>query len=150
MTTFEEVIGYIRAALQDTDCDNYQYSNGVLNQQIRFEIITLNNSSIYAEGTAGSFDDNLTSAEKAKIALRIAIRLLLGNSSEFSYKTPVHSITRKNSQQSRLAAFLQGLLDDVSGGKFAIAVDTDFNALVKGFDRYLNSLNTADTAWVGD
>lgn len=146
-TTFESIRGLIRAAVLDLDCESYQYSNQVLNQQIRLTTTLLNYS--YTESPEESFVEDLTAVAKATIALNIAIRLLLGNSSEFSYKTAVLSVTRKNNQQSRLVAFLQGLLDGISGGKFAIAVDTDFDALLQGFDRYINSINIADVAWNG-
>lgn len=151
MTTFEEIRGFIRSAVLDSDCDNYRFSDNVLDQHIRFDIVTLNNDA-YAESllVSGEFNGILTSAQKGILSLRIAIRLLLGHSSEFSYKTPVLSITRKQSQQPRLVAFLQNLLDGLQGGKFAIAVDTDFDALIQGFDRYLSSVNIADAAWAGD
>lgn len=146
-TSFETIRDYIRAALLDTNSEQFIYTDEALNSQIRFSILVFNDDA-YQEGALEEFSDDLTQLEKAVFSLRTAIRILSGLPDDFAYKSPVLTVSRKR-QKADLLSHLQTLLDDALGGQFAIAIDTDFAAIVQGFDRFWNSYDHAEGAWSG-
>ena len=149
---------YIRAAVQDYDSDCYIYSDQALNQQINLSILDLsfdpNNplsedtAVAYSQDGNGDFVNNLTIQQKLMLGLSTAVRLLSGTPDEFSYKSPAISVTRKGAVNTLLDR-LQDMLSSASGGKFALETDTDFNAIIQGFDRYINDYDRATSAWTG-
>lgn len=156
-TAISEVLVYIRAAVQDYDADCYLYTDQALQQQVSLTVLQLSFDPIsgtevttYAQDGDGNFIGDLTSQQKLIVGIKTAIRLLSNVPREFSYKSPVFSVTRKhgNSNTTLLDA-LDEMLTAAEGGRFALETDTDFNAIVQGFDRFINDYNRACTAWSG-
>jgi hypothetical protein len=155
-TSFEEVRDFIRAAVLDMDETNLIYTDNALDSQIRWEL-NLRQSSPYgnndkcnllAEGDRSYFTSILTPIQKSILSLRCAIRLISSKPEDFSYKTPVMSIARKG-QTRELLEDLRRSLADVEGGRFAVASDTDFSALIQSYNRFVNDLDTGLQAWPG-
>ena len=157
-TTLTQIRGYIRAAVQDYDANCYLYSDAALNQQIDLTILELsfdpNNSSSesiaasYEQDGDGNFVNNLTIQQKLVLGISTAIRLLSGVPNEFSWRSPAMSVTRKGGVMQLLDR-LQDMLSSALGGKFALETDTDFNAIIQGFDRYIKDYDRATSAWPG-
>lgn len=159
-TNFSEVRDYIRAAVLDLDTNIQIYSDNALDSQLRFEML-LRNASPYGTddpcfyvqetppvGSTDTFLTDLTAQQKAILALRCAVRIISGKPDDFSYKTPALSVARKG--QSRALQFdLEAALASVLGGRFAIASDTDFGALIQSYNRFVNALNGGIFAWPG-
>jgi hypothetical protein len=142
-TSFSEIRGYIRTVVGDINPVVPMYSNDILDAQIRFVILTINSTDIQ-EGLEGYFTDDLTPAEKAKVTIRVALGLIAPRESEFSYKTPVLSVTRKGGT-SRLYQYLMDLLlnIDTGGNRFSISSETDLEAMLNGANRFLNEYTDA-------
>lgn len=157
MTSISTILFYIRAALQDFDSENRLYSDEALEQNVSLTVLGLSfdpetgvENTDYAQDGDGNFIADLTSKQKVIVSLKTAIRILSGNPAEFSYKSPVISVSRKFSKtQIGLIDSLQEMLDAAEGGRFSIETDTDFNAVIQGFDRFLNDYYRAERAWSG-
>lgn len=142
-TTFEQIRAYVRTIIGDTNPIVPMYTNEILDGQIRFVILTINSDDIQ-EGVSGEFTDDLTASEKAKVSLRVALGLVAPRESEFSYKSPVLSVTRKGGT-NRLYQYLMDLLlgIDTGGNRFAISSETDLEAMLNGANRFLNEYTDA-------
>lgn len=155
-TPFRIIRKFIRAALLDNDKDAFLYSDEALDDQIRFSNLTLDENGSHSEvmGTededhgTGSFTHTLTNQQVLILTIKTAIRILTGVPDNFVYQSPVLSVSRRGGTHSLLLS-LRALLDEVEGGGFAIAIDTDFNALTQGFQRYYNGVSQSTTAWSG-
>ncbi len=129
----------------DTDKDCYIYSDDALNQQINLTNLQLG---FEPDETNQSYQSDLTSKQKLRISIETALRILAGTPDTFEYKSPVLGVKRSRFKND-LVMQLNQMLFDSEGGRFAVSVDTDFNALVQAFDRYCASLDTAESAWSG-
>lgn len=145
-TSFETIRNFIRVALMDYDSTAYIYSDDILDGQIRLTI--LDEALSLTESPSGQFTTDLTNTEKLVIALRSALRMLHATPNNFSYTGPVMSVRRVGGVDG-LILQLEDMLELAEGGKFAIQVDTDFDALVQNFNRFINAFATADRAWTG-
>lgn len=144
-TAFAGIRSYIRAAVRDYDPSCYMYSDAALNGQIRLTIL---GEDSYEESADETFNVDLTKQQKLILSLKTAIRILNGTPRSFAYKSPVMSVSRSG-WVNELIANLETALADAEGGIFAIATDTDFDALIQGFDRYVNGVDRAYSAWPG-
>jgi hypothetical protein len=141
-TTFQVVRDLIRSALLDNDLEALLYSDSALDGQIVFHV-SLTDDPIYALNSASTaFAGELTNLQKALIAIKIAIYILSSQPESFSYRSPVLSVSRTGHNRNLLAR-LETLKDEIEGGVFAIAIDTDFDALVQSLDRYLAAYDQA-------
>lgn len=142
-TTFAEIRSYVRTVVGDFNAMVPMYENDAIDSQIRLVILVLNVTDIQ-EGLTGEFTDDLTSSEKAKVIFRTALGLIAPRESEFSYKSPVLSVTRKGGT-ARLYQYLMDLLlgIDSGGNRFAISSETDLVAMINGANRFLNEYSDA-------
>lgn len=145
-TSFESIRSYIRSAVMDVDADCYIYSNDILNNQIRFTTLKLDDEA-YNEVSSETMGD-LTNKQKAILVLETAIHLISSSPDTFEHKTPVLHVKRKGGATALISS-LQSKLDEISGGAFFIESDTDFDALIQGANRYLADLSRADSAYNG-
>lgn len=145
-TGFSEIRDFIRSAVMDLDANCYRYSDAILNAQIRLSILNLDEST-YTEVSSETFND-LSNKEKAILVLQTAVHLVANIPDTFEHKSPVMQVKRKGIS-SVLLASLQARLDGLTSGSFFVESDTDFNALVKGPDRYINDIDNADRAFDG-
>lgn len=133
----------------DSDKECPIYSDDALDSQIDLTALLLNDDA-YAS-TGKEFTATLTSQQQAIVSLECAIRILSGMPDDFSWKSPVLTVLRRNMKRDLLDKLTE-LLDFVRNGNsmFAIAVDTDFDAIVQSIDRHIHSLDNALTAWNGN
>lgn len=125
------------------------YSDDALDSQIDLTALLLNDDAYASNGK--EFSNTLTAKQKAIVSLECAVRILCGLSDDFSWKSPVMFVSRKNMKRDLLDKLTE-LLDLARNGDsvFAISVDTDFDAIVQNVDRYIASLDNALTAWNGN
>lgn len=157
-TLLSQIRSYIRAAVQDYDSNCYIYSDQALNQQIDLTILELSfdpnnpqNESIsdaYAQDVDGNFVNTLTIQQKLVLGISTSIRLLSGTPNEFAWRSPAMSVSRKGGV-NQLLDRLQDMLSSAYGGKFALETDTDFNAIIQAFDRYISDYDRAMSSWPG-
>lgn len=144
--TFQVIRELLRAALLDNDSEALLYSDSALNGQIVFHV-SLTDDPVYALNSAGDgFAGDLTNIQKATLAIKIAMYILSSHPDTFSYRSPVLSVSRTG-QNRILLSRLETLLDEIQGGAFAIAVDTDFDVLVQSLDRYLAAYDKASRSY---
>jgi hypothetical protein len=123
-----------------------------LNSQIRLTILKFSSSDDYSgeydEGSSEYFSNDLTQKQKLSVSLNSAIRILRGNPDQFEWKSPVMTVKRKGGVHE-LAEKLQEMLSDAEGGRFAINIDTDIDAIIQSFERYTHAIDRSLSAWNG-
>jgi hypothetical protein len=153
-TTYKTIRKFIRAALLDNDKDRFLYTEEVLDAQIELSNLYLDVNGSHAVGTnsdgdpTGFYINDLTNQQVLILTIKTAIRMLSGVPDNFTYQSPVISVSRRGGVQTLINS-LQLLLADVEGEGFAIAIDTDLNALTQGFQRFYNGLAQSASAWSG-
>lgn len=143
-TTFADLAPLIRAALGDYDAQSFLYSDDAINSQLRLLIMTMNDSTFQENGQSFAFTTDLAVKQKAQAIFKVAIAMCSPQSNYFSYRTPIQSVTRSGGAM-QLLAWLQGQLDLVNGGAFAIACDDELSAMLQGPRRYTEALDQALT-----
>lgn len=149
----------MRALLGDyglEDPSDPDYSNAVLNQHINMALALINDDSLDSvevaevppsEGIPGTpadwaFTTDLPRGKRAAIALKAARTVIAPEGTDFAYKTPVHSVTRKGGAQA-LRLFIDQALVQLEGRRLAIATQTDLEAILGYPARFLSDLQEA-------
>lgn len=141
-TAFITLYPLVRALLGDHDAQVRMYSDTVLDAQLRLRLLTDNDPVVLEDGTTRIFTTELTPVQKALLIYRMAKAILAPQADFFSYKTPVHSVTRRGHILS-LRAYLDEQLELLEGGSALLRYDSDLDAMIHGSTRYLSDLNAA-------
>lgn len=142
-TQFSDLYPLIRVLLGDNDDQNRMYSDQVLASQIRLRILTDDDLSVQEDGSSTIFTESLTAQQKALIILRAAKAIIAPVPNEFSYRSPVHSVSRRGGS-IQLLSYLDEQIDTVEGGN--IRMDTEITAILNGAIRFYNDYAVAITA----
>lgn len=147
-TTFEEIRDYVRPLVGDNDASAFRYSDSVLNQHIRLIIIRTDDADIVEDTEANegeeAFTLTLDNKDKALLAYRVAQSLIVHLPKEFSYRTPVLSVTRKGITQELLSHLEDQIIKLENGGSsIAISSDHFIEALINGTQRFIDEFSAA-------
>lgn len=142
MTSFSDLYGFIRALLNDNDSTAYTYSDEVLNSHIRLLINAKDDPNIQEDGSTANFTKDLTAKQKALTTFRVALQIISGTPDEFSYKTPVISVKRKNGILYQ-RMWLEKSIAEAEGGGIGFSYDSDIDHYVNSATDYFDSLNAA-------
>lgn len=148
-TQYSVIRGYARTLLGDFDSAHYRYTDQILNQQINVVILLINDPATFGYVAVDSdyeFVNDLTLASQARLALRVAINLLMALPTKFSYKTPIISVSRDNGGTSALIASYTDMLAEVEGTSLVFASDNELTAFFQGPTRLLRDINDAISA----
>lgn len=148
-TPYSTIRSYSRTLLGDFDSSNYLYSDAILNQQINLVVLLLNEPDTLAYSAVDSdyeFTNDLSLIDQGRLALRVAIALMMGQSTKFSYKTPILSVNRDRGNNSALIASYQEMLSQLEGTSVAFASDNELTAYFQGPTRLLRDINDAASA----
>lgn len=135
------IIGFIRALIGDNDAIAYIYSDDMLTVQVQWTILQLNDLGIQLDG-GGGFTQSLTPKQAVTLSATTAMNVVAPQDDQFGYSVPGLSV-RRSSSTNRIYSHLQNILDQANGGIFAMAVDTDIEAIINGIFRYINDVNAA-------
>jgi len=135
-TAFSTLHDFIKRLVGDGESECSLYGVDLLNSQIRLSILLLNDANISENETSPTnFVLDLTNPNKLRVVLRSAINILDPLPDLFTHKSPILTITRRRGR-----AYVDGLigkLEGVTGGMFAVSTDTEFQAILQSFDRWL-------------
>lgn len=118
------------------------YSDDLIKGHIDWMVVELDDPNIALDDQNDSFTTELSSKNKALITLKIVMNIINPQNSEFSYSSPILSVRRK----TNLIGFkldLENKIDDITRGKFAVATDSDLDAVVNGYRRAYNAIQSA-------
>lgn len=100
-----------------------------------------------AVGDDYEFTNDLTLANQARLALRVAINLLMAQPGKFSYRTPILSVSRDlGSNYAMLIQTYSDLLAEIEGTSLVFASDNELTAFFQGPTRLLRDINDAISA----
>ena len=142
MTNFKVIRDFVRAILGDTDADCYQYSDDVLNQNIRLTLLCYPDATVIEDGSLAVFTTVLSTKNKGLLSYMVAKGVIAPIDDHFSYKTPVISVVRKGGIK-QLHSHIENKIGKINGGAFALSSDTDLEALINGTERFLDEFSTA-------
>ena len=114
------------------------YEDGTLDAQLRLTILEQG----YTESPAHTISEALSLTDQYVVILKTAIRILAGQPDDFSYRSPVLSVSRRK-QTSALIAKLEESLQLIEGGGFAFVCETDITALLDSINRYVNEFSAS-------
>lgn len=149
-TQYSVIRSYARTLLGDFDAAHYKYSDSILNQQINLTVLLLNDTTTFAYTAVGGdyeFTNDLSLTDQARLALRVALNLMLGQPTKFSYKTPILSVSRDTG--NNLAVLIQSysdMLAEIEGTSLAFASDNELTAFFQGPTRLVRDINDAISA----
>lgn len=146
-TAFDEIVGFARVVLGDTDTENFVYTQDAIYQHIRLLTLTqegiLEGASFQEDGLSnGNFTEDLTAKAKAICIFSVAKGLLSPVPNFFSYRTPVQSGTRSG-HTLQLLAWIDENLSKLRGGSFPISSDDELQAILLGPSRFYDQYNAA-------
>jgi len=143
-TTFSSLYGFIRAILGDRDPVRVMYSDDVLDQHISLAAMMLMDSAVVVDEESDplAFTTTLSTTNKGIVVLEAALTILGPNSEYFSYRTPIHSVTRSGGVNS-IISWIEDRLGDLRGGRFAFTADNELIALVNGAERFIDAFDEA-------
>lgn len=146
-TAFDEIAGFVRAVLGDTDSENFVYTQDAIEQHIRLLILTQNGmleSASFLENplSTGNFTGTLTAKAKVLCIFSVAKGLISPVPNFFSYRTPVQSASRSG-HTLQLLAWIDENLSKLRGGSFPISSDDELQAIILGPSRFWNQYNAA-------
>jgi len=147
---FSDLRSYIRSALLDDDTVFNLYSDSTINSQLRFSNLRYG---FTIQEISGDFEfiEDLTSIQIIKMTIAIALRMIAGRPSEFSYKSPILSVVRKF-QKSDLIIFLQDMLDEASsggGGRFSMSRYTSIDSMSQEIQLFFNEFSDSFASYNG-
>ncbi len=148
-TPYSTIRTYSRTLLGDFDSSNYLYSDAILNQQINLIVLLLNDPTTFGYAAVGDdyeFTNDLSLTDQGRLALRVALALMMGQTTKFSYKTPILSVNRDRGNNGALIASYQELLSQLEGTSIAFASDNELTAYFQGPTRLLRDINDATIA----
>lgn len=142
-TAFSDLYDFVKNLVGDGDDECSLYSSAMLNSHIRSSILRLQDSAIAENGMSAEFTVDLTSPQILRVVLRAAISILDPLPELFHHKGPVLEVTRRRGREyvDRLIDELVGL----DGGKFPVAMDTEFHAIFNSVYRWIADFNSALT-----
>lgn len=145
-TTFESLYRRIRAPLGDVNTKRLLYSDDVLADYLRLLILSGNNAAVLEDetlvlGDVGfpSFTQDLSTVNKALLIFGAIRAIISPQANYFSYKTPIHSVT-KSGHVSQLLAWVTEQLDGLQGGAFSWAADNELDAAINDSYRFLRTV----------
>lgn len=141
-TAYATIYGLVRTILGDTSPIVKDYADDVIQGQINWTVIKLNEPAIQL-GDESNFAADLCPRDQVRMSLKIALNLIYPNPDQFSYATPIGFRVSRKGGIAQLIGFIQKQLDDVEGGAFPMAVDTDIRAMLNGYLRYCNDITAA-------
>lgn len=141
-TAFSELHPFIRAVLGDTDPQRQMYKSTTLDSHIRLLTFQQGNLEYQEVGTTAKFNVELTPYQKAKLIYQVAKSIVSQMPSSFSYRTPVHSVSRSNGTV-QLLAYIEEQIAEIDGGVTTMAYDTDLSAILNNGYRFYLSFNKA-------
>ncbi len=95
------------------------------------------------------YEEDLTNVQIAEVVLRAAVQILLPLPDDFTYKTPVSYVSRRDLKSS-LLAYLRMTLDRVTGNFFPMESQGVLELIVKDAEQYVADLNAATSAEVAE
>lgn len=144
-TEFSSLYQQIRSIVGDTDEIVKLYPTGVLDDQIAFASVMLDDSEIVVDETSSplsKFTTDLALKEQAKVAFKTAEGLLAGTPNEFSYTSPVMRVRRKGGTDS-LLRYIRETLDDLTGDTCPLNFDTEYEVLLNGAAKHQDMISDA-------
>ncbi len=142
-TAFSDLYPLVRTILADNDPQRIMYSDGVIDSQIRLRILTDNDLNVQESGSTKIFTTDLTPTQKALIILQVAKAIIVPLSNEFSYRNPVHSVSRKGGVLQLLSNLDEQISElENSNGKL-IRFDTEISAILNGALRFYGDYSNA-------
>lgn len=140
-TAFSSLYGFIKVLVGDGDNECSLYGSDLLNSQIRTAILFLNDSAILEDGTTADFTNDLTNLQILRVVLQSAINILNPLPELFHHRSPILEVTRRRGRE--YVESLKDKLDEVSGDRFPIAADTEFQAIMNSVSRWIADFDHA-------
>ena len=134
-TKFEDIRGFMRTALGDTDEDAYCYPDEVLNSHIRLSLMVMNDQTIQENGRSEEFTADLLPNQQALVIYKSARGIIAGTPDHFSWRTPVLSIVRERGA-STLRSYYDQILTKLEGRLSVASSLSDLDEMVQGTLRY--------------
>jgi len=140
-TNFAELHPFVRAVLGDTDQQRRMFKDDVLNSHIRLLIFQQGNLDYQEVGNTAKFNVELTPLQKASAVYKVSKAIVSHMPTNFSYRTPVHAVSR-GCGMTQLLAYIEEQLSEIDGGS-PMAYDTDLSAILNGAWRFYSSFSEA-------
>lgn len=140
-TKFKDLARLIRKIVGDHDDRKHQFSDETIYDHIRITILELDETSI-AEGDGLAFTQDLSNVNVVRVIFRAARSLISPVPNEFSYKTPILSVRRKNAVIQILSR-VEDAIANAEGGAIAFASDSFLEAFYQGPEKLADEISEA-------
>lgn len=144
MTTFDDLMPLIRAAIGDTDSSHYLYKTNNLYNFIRLNLVKEGLEESNPVTSPPSFNSTLDMQQKTLIVLSTAIMIISGWPKVLDYKNPVMQVKRQRDDMQIQELKKTYIL--ITNGSFVISDDNEMNKLINYRDRFDDQLVEAYSA----
>lgn len=144
MTTFDDLMPLIRAAIGDTDSSHYLYKTNNLYNFIRLNLIKEGLEESDPVTSPPSFNSVLNMQQKTLIVLSTVIMIISGWPKVLDYRNPVMQVKRQRDDMQ--IQELKKTYIAITNGSFVISDDNEMNKLINYRDRFDDQLVEAYSA----
>lgn len=141
MTTFDDLMPLIRAAIGDTDASHYLYKTNNLYNFMRLNLVKEGLEESDPITSPPSFNAVLNMEQKTLLVLSTAIMIISSWPKVFDYRNPVVQVKRQR-DESQLRE-LKNLYLSITKGDFVISDDNEINKLINYQERLDDQLTEA-------
>lgn len=144
MTTFDDLMPLIRAAIGDTDSSHYLYKTNNLYNFIRLNLVKEGLEESDPVTIPPSFNAILNMEQKTLLVLSTAIMIISGWPKVFDYKNPVMQVKRQRDDMQLQE--LKRTYSLITNGTVVISDDNEMNKLINYQERLDTQLIEAYSA----